>query len=200
MAKDPSEPDLDREMADLPPALRWREWMRRIEAVLFASAAPVSREDLARVVGQGVSIDLLIGDLVVELTDRPYEIARVTDAWMFRTRTAYAPAIRAAATVPEQGLDLRAPDVAVLAAIAYHQPITRDGLKDMFGKEISRDLIGRLHALGLIGTGPRAPRRRAPYTFVTTEQFLAVFGLETLRDLPDREQLEDAGLVEITVP
>ena len=94
MAQDPSEPDLDREMADLPPALRWREWMRRIEAVLFASAAPVSREDLARVVGQGASIDLLIGDLVVELTDRPYEIARVTDAWMFRTRTAYAPAIR----------------------------------------------------------------------------------------------------------
>ena len=40
----------------------------------------------------------------------------------------------------------------MLAAIAYHQPITRDGLKDIFGKEISRDLIGRLHARGLIGT------------------------------------------------
>jgi len=39
----------------------------------------------------------------------------------------------------------------VLAAIAYHQPITRDGLKDIFGKEISRGLIGRLHARDLIG-------------------------------------------------
>ena len=80
--------------------------------------------------------------------------------------------------------------------IAYHQPITRDGLKDVFGKEISRDLIGRLRARGLIGTGPRSPRRGAPYTYVTTEQFLIAFDLESLQDLPDREQLEDAGLTE----
>ena len=50
--------ELDRELAVLPPELRWREWMRRIEAVLFASTTPVAREDLARVVGQGASVDL----------------------------------------------------------------------------------------------------------------------------------------------
>ena len=94
----------------------------------------------------------------------------------------------------DQLLDLNEFDVAILAAIAYHQPITRDGLKDIFGKEISRDLIGRLHARNLIGTGPRAPRRGAPYTFVTTEQFLIAFDLPSLQDLPDREQMEDAGL------
>jgi chromosome segregation and condensation protein ScpB len=82
----------------------------------------------------------------------------------------------------------------VLAAIAFHQPISRDGLKDIFGKEISRDLIGRLAERDLIGTGPREPRRGAPYTFVTTEAFLAAFGMESLRDLPDLEQLADAGL------
>ena len=85
-------------------------------------------------------------------------------------------------------------DLAVLAAIAFHQPISRDGLKDIFGKEISRDLIGRLAERDLIGTGPREPRRGAPYTFVTTETFLAAFGMESLRDLPDPEQLDDAGL------
>ena len=68
-------------------------------------------------------------------------------------RPVYAAAIRAAADVGGQDLDLREYDIAVLAAIAYHQPITRDGLRDIFGKEISRDLIGRLHARGLIGTG-----------------------------------------------
>jgi len=92
-------------------------------------------------------------------------------------------------------MGLSALDVAVLTAIAYHQPITRDGLKDIFAKDISRDLIGRLHARGLIGTGPRSPRRGAPYTFVTTEEFLVVFGLETLRDLLDLEQMQDAGLL-----
>jgi segregation and condensation protein B len=194
MVKDRPEPELDRELDDLPPELRWREWMRRIEAVLFASASPVAREDLARVVGQGMSVDLLIEDLVADLEGRAFEIAEVSGGWMFRTRASYAPAIRAAADVGEQVLDLNEFDVAVLAAIAYHQPITRDGLKDIFGKEISRDLIGRLHARGLISTGPRAPRRGAPYTFVTTEQFLVAFGLESLRDLPDREQMEDAGI------
>ena len=53
----------------------------------------------------------------------------------------------------------------------------------------------RVHARGLIATGPRSPRRGAPYTYVTTEQFSVAFDLESLRDLPDREQLEDAGIV-----
>lgn len=194
MAKDRSDPDLDRELPDLPPELRWREWMRRIEAVLFASASPVPREDLARVVGQGASVDLLVEDLAADFEGRSFEVAKVAGGWMLRTRPAYAAAIRTAADVGDQDLDLRDYDVAVLAAIAYHQPITREGLKDIFGKEISRDLIGRLHAHGLIGTGPRSPRRGAPYTFVTTERFLTVFGMESLQDLPDREGLEDAGL------
>ena len=194
MAKDRSEPEFDRELSDLPPELRWREWMRRIEAVLFASASPVPREDLARIVGQAASVDLLVADLAADLEGRAFEIAQVAGGWMFRTRSVYAPAIRSAADVGDQLLDLNEFDVAILAAIAYHQPITRDGLKDIFGKEIGRDLIGRLHAHGLIGTGPRAPRRGAPYTFVTTDAFLAAFGLESLRDLPDPEQLNDAGL------
>jgi hypothetical protein len=42
----------DRELGDPPPELRWREWMLRIEAVIFAAAGPVSRETLARVVGE----------------------------------------------------------------------------------------------------------------------------------------------------
>lgn len=192
--------DFDRELADLPPDLRWREWMRRIEAVLFASATPVPRRDLARVVGQGVSVDLLIDDLAADLADRPYEVARVGDGWSLRTRPAYGPVIRTAADLRDLGLDLGAFETAVLAAIAYYQPVTREGLKEVFGKDISRDLIGRLHSRGLIGTGPRAPRRGAPYTFVTTEAFLAAFGLESLSDLPDREQLEDAGLIGAGTP
>ena len=184
----------DRELADMPADLRWREWMRRIEAVLFASATPVTREDLARVVGQGASVDLLIEDLAVDLEGRPYEVARVGAGWWLRTKPAYAAAIRTARDAGGQGLNLTESDLAVLAAIAFHQPISRDGLKDIFGKEISRDLIGRLAERGLIGTGPREPRRGAPYTYVTTETFLAAFGMQSLRDLPDPEQLDDAGL------
>lgn len=194
MATDRPGPELDRELPGLPPERRWREWMRRIEAALFASATPVPRDALARVVGQGVSVDLLIEDLATDLEGRAVEIARVADGWMFRTRPAYAPAVRAAAEVDDTLADLDEVDLAVLAAIAWHQPITRDGLRDIFGREIGRERIGRLTRGGLIATGPRAPRRGAPHTFVTTERFLVTFGLESLRDLPDREELHDAGI------
>lgn len=188
------EPSLDRELADLPAAKRWGEWLRRIEAVLFASARPVGTEELARVVGQGASVDLMIADLAEVLTDRPYQVVRVAGGWMLHTRPAYAVAIRAAADLGPQPPTLDEADLAVLAAIAYHQPITRDGLREIFGREIGRDLILRLADRGLITPGPRAPRRGAPYTYVTTKGFLAAFGMESLRDLPDLEHLMDAGL------
>lgn len=81
-------------------------------------------------------------------------------------------------------------DLAVLEAIAFHRWIGRDGLKAIFGREISRDLIGRLVDRDPIGTGPREPRRGAPYTFATTETFLATFGMESLRGLPVPEQMQ----------
>ncbi|AUH67004.1 SMC-Scp complex subunit ScpB [Paracoccus zhejiangensis] len=180
------DPELDRHLEDLPPELRWREWLRRIEAVLFASATPVAREDLARVVGD-VSVDLLIADLAAELADRPYDLARVGSGWMLRTRPAYAAAIRTAAELGEARLELNEAETAALAAIAWHQPISRDGLKEIFGREISRDLLGRLAARGLIATGPREPRRGAPQTFVTTDQFLATYDLQSLADLPEMD-------------
>ena len=186
--------DFDRELEDLPPELRWREWMGRIEAVLFASASPIGGEDLARVVGQGASVEMLINDIKTELVGRPYELARVAGGWMFRTRTQFSEAIKATADLGEQSLAFTEMEMAVLCAIAYHQPIDRAGLRDIFGKEISRDLIGRLHSRDLIATGPRSPRRGAPYTFVTTQTFLVAFDLESLRDLPDREQMVDSGL------
>ena len=184
----------DVELDDLPPELRWREWMGRIEAVLFASASPIGGEDLARVVGQGASVEMLINDIKTELVGRPYELARVAGGWMFRTRTQFSEAIKATADLGEQSLAFTEMEMAVLCAIAYHQPIDRAGLADIFGKEVSRDLLARLRARDLIATGPRSPRAGAPYTYVTTQTFLVAFDLPTLRDLPDRELLEDAGL------
>ena len=175
----------DRELDDLPQELRWREWMGRIEAVLFASATPVGRGDLTRVVGQGAPVGRLIDDIGAELVGRPYELARVADGWMFRTKTRFADAIKAAADLGDQSLAFTEMEMGVLCAIAYHQPIDRAGLKDIFGKEISRDLLARLRLKDLIAIGPRAPRPGAPHTFVTTETFLTTFDLRSLRDLPE---------------
>ena len=185
---------LDTELVDLPPELRWRTWIGRIEAVLFASSKPVSREALQKVVGQGASVELLVEDLQVELADRAFEITSVAEGWMMRTKIQFAEAIRAAVDLSDQGMEFTPYEMAVLATIAYHQPISRAELKDVFGKDINRDLIGRLYAKDLIATGPRSPKRGAPYTYVTTQGFLLAFDLQSLRDLPDIEQLQDAGL------
>ena len=194
MVKGAGNVDLDRELGELTPAQRWREWMRRIEAVLFASATPVPRVDLARVIGRQASVDLLIDDIQADLQDRPYELMAVGDSWTMRTRPKFGVVVRAAANVQEQSFDLSEFEVAVLAAIAYHQPLDRAGLHDIFGQEVSRDLITRLRQYDLIATGPRSPRPGAPYTYITTERFLIAFDLKSLRDLPDQEMLDDAGL------
>ena len=175
----------DRELEDLPQELRWREWMGRIEAVLFASGTPVGREDLACVIGREASVEMLIEDIQAELVGRPYELAQVAAGWMFRTKTQFADAIKAAAGLGEQSLAFTEMEMGVLCAIAYHQPIDRAGLKDIFGKEVSRDLLARLRYKDLIASGPRSPRPGAPHTFVTTDTFLATFDLQSLRDLPE---------------
>jgi segregation and condensation protein B len=185
----------DRELADLPPELRWREWMLRVEAVIFAAAEPVGRETLARVVGKDCSIDLLIDDLQEELRDRPYEIVFVAGGWQHRTRSRFADSIRASrASTRSAAPALSDFEAMVLMAIAYFQPITRVDLSKVFGKEVNRDTIASLRNANFLASGPRSPTPGAPYTYVTTKHFLTAFGMETLRDLPDIEALEDAGL------
>jgi segregation and condensation protein B len=191
-----SERLFDRELGDLPADLRWREWMMRVEAVIFASAEPVSREVLARVVGKDCSIDLLIDDLREDLRSRPYELVSVAGGWQHRTRSSYAETIRASvAPTRSATAALSEFEAMVLMSIAYFQPVTRSELSKIFGREVSRDVIGSLRGAGFVSSGPRSPTPGAPYTFVTTKHFLSAFGLETLRDLPDMEALEDAGLL-----
>ncbi|AZO32386.1 SMC-Scp complex subunit ScpB [Mesorhizobium sp. M1B.F.Ca.ET.045.04.1.1] len=190
---------LDTDLEHLPAELRWREWMGRVEAVIFAASEPVPRDVLARVVGKSCNLDLVIEDIRAELAGRPYELVSVAGGWQHRTKKAFADVIRGAfGTAAGQGAgskELSQSEALVLMCIAYFQPITRGELSSFFGKEVSRDLIGVLRAQDLIAWGPRSPQPGAPYTYVTTKNFLSQFGFDTLRQLPDFEALEDAGLL-----
>jgi len=192
----PRKPDdeLDLDLEDLPAPARWREWMGRVEAVIFASAEPVTREMLAKVVGKACKVELILDDIRGEIRGRPYELVSVAGGWSFRTRLGFGAAVRAALGGPKTG-ELTRANALVLMGIGYFQPITRGELSQFLGREVSRDVIAALRAEGLIAAGPRSPTPGAPYAYVTTQGFLARFGFASLRDLPDIEKLEDAGLL-----
>jgi segregation and condensation protein B len=187
---------LDVTLLDLPPAARWREWMLRVEAAIFASDRPVPREALVRLVGQDCRFDDLIADLIHELRGRPYDLTLVAGGYALRTKTRFAPAIRAAH--PKRGGDavgeLTRTETFALTAIAYLQPVTRGEISKLAGREISRDIIASLKRHGLIDGAIRAPQPGAPFAYVTTRKFLETFGLASLRDLPDLERLKAEGL------
>ena len=165
---------------------------RAVRAAAF-SKKPVKREALARIVGRKANLEALIADICDELRDRPYEIIAVGGGWA--SRAPYVEAIRVAGGARDSA-DLSKFETLVLTAIAYFQPITRAQIGEFLGREVSRDAIAALRAAGLIATGPRSPQPGAPYNFVTTSGFLAHFGFESLGDLEDFEQLQDAGLLE----
>lgn len=199
MARPKPSPDaaalFDRELADLPPEARWREWMGRVEAAIFAAREIVSREVLAELVGREAVLDELIADIRDELKARPYDLAPVAGGWRHLTRPRFAEAIRQARgerkSEDAEAAPLSPTENLVLAAVAYHQPITRERISNVLSREISRDTIARLKRLGLLGAGPRMPQVGAPLTYVTTPTFLERFGMSSLRDLPEIEDVEN---------
>ena len=189
----------DPDLTDLPEGARWREWMGRVEAAIFASPAPVPRDALAKIVGKNCNLDDLIADIRDELRARPYELVFVAGGYQLRTKPRFSAAIRAAnaGELCDAGLpELTPTELLAVTAIAYLQPATRAEISRLAGKDISRNVVGRLKRLELIDGALRAPEPGAPFAYVTTKKFLEVFGLATLRDLPDLERLEDEGLLQ----
>ncbi len=189
----------DATLADLPQGARWREWMGRVEAAIFAAREPLPREALARLVGPSCNLDSLLSDIADELRARPYELVFVAGGYQLRTKSRFAGAIRAAnpGALRDAGLpELTPTELLTVTAIAYIQPATRAEIARLAGREISRDVIGALKRLRLIDGALRAPEPGAPFAYVTTKKFLEVFGLASLRDLPDIERLEDEGMLQ----
>ncbi len=189
----------DPDLGELPDGARWREWMGRIEAAIFASRDPVPRETLTKLIGPRCNLDDLIADIIDELRARPYDLVFVAGGWQLRTRPRFAGAIRAVSSgdLCDAGApELTPSELLAVTTIAYLQPATRAEISRLVGKEISRDVIARLKRLDLIDGALRAPEPGAPYAYVTTRKFLEVFGLASLRELPDIEKLEDAGLLQ----
>jgi segregation and condensation protein B len=74
----------------------WRKWKGSVATATLSARDPLPRETLARLIGQGCNLDVLLTDIVAALRRRPYDIVFVAGGWRFRARPRFAGAIRVA--------------------------------------------------------------------------------------------------------
>jgi len=175
---------------DAPPLA---EQERMIEAMLFASAAPLTLAALAARMPQGCDPAEALASLRRRYDGRGVNLVRVGDGHAFRTAPDLG-AMMQIETVETRKLSRAA--IETLAIIAYHQPVTRAEIEEIRGVAVSRGTVDQLLELDWIRFGRRRMTPGRPVTFVVTEAFLDHFGLESARDLPGIKDLRAAGLLD----
>ncbi len=169
------------------------EQERMVEAILFATAEPLSTAELGARMPHGSDPAEAIRLLRRRYDGRGVTLCRVGDAWAMRT-AADLGYLMQRETVETRKLSRAA--IETLAIIAYHQPATRAEIEEIRGVSVSRGTIDQLLELEWIKFGRRRMTPGRPVTFVVTQQFLDHFGLEGARDLPGLQELRAAGLLE----
>jgi len=160
--------------------------LRLAEALVFASAGPVSERVLAQALPDGADAEAVLAALGARYAGRGVELVEVGGGWQFRTAPDLAPLLRRVVPVPR-----RLPRAAMetLAIIAYHQPTTRPEIEEIRGASLSQQTIDALLEAGLIQPKGRKETPGRPTLWGTTPAFLTQFGLRDLRELPRREDL-----------
>ena len=169
------------------------EQERMVEAILFATAEPLTLADLTSRIPHGCDAAEALAHLRRRYEGRGVHLVKVGDAYAFRTAPDLGYLMQKE-TVETRKLSRAA--IETLAIIAYHQPVTRAEIEEIRGVAVSRGTIDQLLELDWIRFGRRRMTPGRPVTFVVTESFLDHFGLESARDLPGLKELRQAGLLD----
>jgi len=176
----PNEPDLHAEA------------IRLIEALLFASAAPVEEVGISDRLPEGADVPALLAELEAQYRNRGVNLMRVAGGWTFRTAPDLGHRLRLETTVQRR---LSRAAVETLAIVAYHQPVTRAEIEEIRGVQISKGTIDTLLEAGWIMPKGRRETVGRPVTWGTTDAFLRHFSLGEINDLPGMDELKAAGLI-----
>ncbi len=171
--------------------------IRIAEALLFAAPEPLSEEEIARVLPDGVAMGDVLGALAARYQGRGFELRRVAGKWSFRTAEDLAYLLIDSAEAPRK---LSRAGLETLAIIAYHQPVTRAEIEDIRGVATNRETLGILIDTGWVKMRGRRRTPGRPVTYGTTEAFLIHFNLDKLSDLPGLDEMKGAGLVDAVAP
>lgn len=173
------------------------EQERMVEAILFASAEPVTVRELEARMPHGSDPAEALVYLRKRYEGRGVNLMKVGDAWAMRTAPDLS-FLMQKETVETRKLSRAA--IETLAIIAYQQPVTRAEIEEIRGVSVSRGTVDQLLEMEWIRFGRRRMTPGRPVTFVVTQSFLDHFGLESARDLPGLKELRAAGLLENRPP
>ncbi|BBD38198.1 segregation and condensation protein B [Aminobacter sp. Y103A] len=191
--------DEDEETVERNPAARLHlaEAARMAEAIVFASAEPVSERQLVARLPEGIDVPAAMAELQRIYERRGVNLVKVADSWAFRTAGDLA-FLMSRDTIQQKKLSRAA--LEVLSVIAYHQPVTRAEIEDIRGVETSKGTLDTLMETEWVRMRGRRKTPGRPVTYGTTDKFLDHFGLEEIRDLPGMEELKGAGLLSSRMP
>lgn len=171
--------------------------LRHLEALLFAAVEPIDVQTLRDRMPDDADVGALLARLARDYEGRGVNLVRVADRWRFQT----APDLAEHLTdVKEARRKLSNAALETLAIVAYHQPVTRAEIEDVRGVGVSKGTLDVLMELGWLRLRGRRRTPGRPVTYGTTNGFLAHFNLETISDLPGRDDLKAAGLLDPRLP
>ena len=168
------------------------EFTRAVEAALFASATPLTPEEIGEYAGEGDVAEAL-RQLAEHYGGRGIELVERGGRWHFQTAPDLAHLLRRTREEPRR---LSRAATETLAIIAYHEPVSRAEIEAIRGVQISRGTIDVLMDAGWVRAAGRRESPGRPLLYATTPDFLSHFGLGSRRDLPGIDDLKAAGLLD----
>lgn len=174
-----------------------RELVRMAEAILFASAEPVTETALQQRLPEDTDIAAVLEALSQAYQDRGVNVVKIGGSWAFRTADDLGFLLNREAVELKK---LSRAALEVLAIIAYHQPVTRAEIEEIRGVATSKGTLDILLETGWVRMRGRRRVPGRPVTYGSTIEFLDHFGLEELRDLPGLDELKGAGLLQSQLP
>jgi len=171
--------------------------MRIAEALLFASATPLSAHDLRARLPEGADVEAILRDLTALYAPRGVHLVKVSGRFAFRTAGDLAYVMARDMVEPRR---LSRAAMETLAIVAYHQPVTRAEIEEIRGVATSKGTLDTLLETGWVRLRGRRRTPGRPVTYGTTPLFLDHFGLDAVDDLPGLEELKGAGFLEGRVP
>ncbi len=164
------------------------ELVALMEALLLVAQEPPTVAELAR--GSGVTnsqVDVALRRLDQQ-AGRGWIVQRHGDLVQLATAPRFAERVRTFLGL-DRAARLSAAALETLAAVAYQQPATRAEIEAIRGVDCS-GVLATLHARGLIDATGRRPTIGNPHVYETTTEFLRLFGLKSLADLPPLGELD----------